>query len=60
MAFKCITKELNFKQADKLLTEFNVNIDSHVSEIKNPESGECFFVYNLDEKKKGDKLKILI
>ncbi len=56
MAFKYEPKEINFKQAEKYLAEFNENIDTHVSEIKNPESGDVYFVYNFDEEKKGIKL----
>jgi len=60
MAFKFETKELNFEQAEKLLTDFISTVDTFVNSIKNPEGGDCFFVYNYDEKKKGNNDKDFI
>jgi hypothetical protein len=57
MAFTFEPMELNIKQAEKLLEQFNLNIDKHVTCIKNPEAGDCFFVFNAEEKQKGKNKK---
>jgi hypothetical protein len=57
MAFTFEPMELNIKQAEKLLEQFDLNIDKHVTCIKNPEAGDCFFVFNAEEKQKGKNKK---
>ena len=47
MAFKNEKIEINFIQAQRLLEEFNSDIDTHDTFIVNPEN-LFFFVYNLD------------
>ena len=55
MSFLKQENEINCEQADRLLTDFNKNVDPHVDKIVDPEAGDCFFVYNIDEKKKSNQ-----
>ncbi len=53
MAFSNELVEIGFKKAEKLLEDFNPNIDKHSTCIQNPEAGDCFFIYIDDVKQKG-------